>query len=933
VKTGQKIILPILVILFASFAVVTVASSTYASSSSKELINNQMQDTVNLVKTPIDLNTTVVATMTVEIEKKNLSLCKSFSELIASIDENLFLGGTADNITWMQEQAQLLSVDELYITDAQGIVIATNNIATMGYDFKSSPQSNVFLEGVNNPDFELIQESQPRGADGLLFQYIGVGRKDKPGIVQVGVSVSTINTLLDELSIDLFINDFTIGKSGGVIMFDSYGNVTGHSGEKTDLVYSSYKLYSKVRDITDEKKFIHYEDLYLLVANYAGYKIIIYLPYSELTALYIPQVLISVVVGILCIIISGFSIYWLVKHTLLNPAIELANEAKNLKAGMNLDEKKYDTNSEFKILSNSLNSMINTLDISQQTIQRLNLMEKDLKEKLSLEELITSISKKFITIDNIENKIKEAVGETSNFLKVSRMILSSVNNTNSEGIINFLWFADDKYRPKEKSDKTGGFIKKHFNTKFNSKHGVSILYCNDVSQDKDFDLFLELGVKSICMTPLYVNKVLWGVMSIEDCENARVWEESEKQFLMLLTSVFTSALQRDSVEKQKNEALRQAEQASAAKSDFLAKMSHEMRTPLNAIIGMTSIARDTDVTAKKDECITKIDYASKHLLGVINDILDMSKIEANKMSLFPVEFDFKEMLNRIDTIISVRIREKHQNFIVDIDENIPSLLFGDDQRLTQVIVNLLGNATKFTPEKGKIQLKAKLAKTNGDDVVIKFNIIDSGIGISKEQQEKLFHAFEQAENSTSRTYGGTGLGLVISKRIIELFDGNIKLESELNKGSNFEFTIALKKIEIKESVETEEVNTDFTGKRILLVEDVEINREIVMTLLSTTNMIIDPVENGLLAVETIRKNPELYDLIFMDLQMPVMDGFEATRNIRLIPGKPKTIPILAMTANVFKEDIEKCLAVGMNNHISKPIDIMIILKMLNKYLK
>ncbi|MDR0831654.1 MAG: response regulator, partial [Bacillales bacterium] len=386
-------------------------------------------------------------------------------------------------------------------------------------------------------------------------------------------------------------------------------------------------------------------------------------------------------------------------------------------------------------------------------------------------------------------------------------------------------------------------------------------------------------------------------------------------------------------EKQRNEALLQAKKYSAAKGDFLANMSHEMRTPLNAIIGMTTIAKGTTLIEKKDDCITKIDYASKHLLGVINDILDMSKIEANKMDLYPVDFNFAEMISKIQTIINVKIKEKNQKFIIDISEDIPKNMFGDDQRLTQTIVNLLSNACKFTAENGTVQLKATLLEKIDNQVKVNFEIIDSGIGISQEQQKKLFKAFEQAENSTSRTYGGTGLGLVISKTIVELFGGEISLTSEIGEGSNFNFYVCLESKESQKETEQTEINTDFSGKRVLLVEDVEINREIVTTLLSITNMIIDPVENGLLAVEMVKSNPDLYDIIFMDLQMPVMDGYEATRNIRAMSGKPSYLPIIAMTANVFKEDIEKCLAVGMNDHIGKPIDFNIILLKLNKYLK
>ncbi|MDR2543820.1 MAG: response regulator [Treponema sp.] len=520
-----------------------------------------------------------------------------------------------------------------------------------------------------------------------------------------------------------------------------------------------------------------------------------------------------------------------------------------------------------------------------------------------------------------------------------------------------------------------------------------------------------------------------------------------------------------------NAARKKSDLESKYKSAFLANMSHEIRTPMNTIIGMTNIGKSNSDIEHKDYCFSKIDDASHHLLGIINNILDMSKIEANKFDIISCDFNLEKMLQRVVNVINFRVDEKKLNFTVYIDRFIPKILEGDEQRIAQVITNLLGNAVKFTPENGSVHLDARLIDEQDDVCNIQFSVSDTGIGVSSSQKDRIFNSFEQAEKNTVRKYGGTGLGLSISKSIVELMGGKIWMLSEINKGSTFIFTVPLKRgiqqsselltanvnldnirilvvdddndvldyfkeisnefkihcsiatnaieaiqlieknedyhlyfidwkmpgidgIELSamikarseseksivimitsaewttiekeareagvnkfiskpvfpssiadivsetigidhrniESVKTD-INGMFLGRRILLVDDMEINRQIVAALLDPTQIEIDNAENGKEAIQMFLGAPGVYDLILMDIQMPEMDGYEATRYIRgLNLPQAKQIPIIAMTANVFREDIEKSRKAGMDNHLCKPLDNDDVIHMLSKYL-
>ena len=592
-----------------------------------------------------------------------------------------------------------------------------------------------------------------------------------------------------------------------------------------------------------------------------------------------------------------------------------------------------------------------------------------IETRMRQQEIMSDISGSFISREAMDKLIVDALGRMGKFMNVCRVLTAKMDEEGSGSQIIHTWLASDEWRPKSANSRIKELVRQAFPNSIPETGFLTALCCNNIDNEYSgrYREFVELDIKSFIWAPIYVDGNLWGLLSIEDCFNERQWTDSDVQLVGTVSSAISGAVARDIIDKARTDAMEQAFRNSEAKGYFLANMSHEMRTPMNAIIGMTAIGKTSKDINKKDYAFEKIEDASTHLLGVINDVLDMSKIEANKLELSDVTFNFNRMLQKVLSVISFRIDEKQQNFTSLVDENIPQFLLGDDQRLSQVITNLLSNAAKFTPDKGSIKLCAKHAGFNDGVHTIQIEVSDTGIGISKEQQERLFNSFEQAESNTSRKFGGTGLGLAISKRIVELMNGSIWIDSEPGKGATFAFTIQAKEGVPKESpdeIAKKHGVDDFSSYHVLLAEDIEINREILTTLLEPTRLNIDCAVNGKEAVDKYKANPAKYNLIFMDIHMPEVDGYEASRQIREFensPGfpvnnamkfsesvnnamkfaqqtskqlsrHPQGVPIIAMTANVFREDIEKCLAAGMDDHLSKPLDMEDVMEKLRSYL-
>jgi signal transduction histidine kinase/DNA-binding response OmpR family regulator len=713
-------------------------------------------------------------------------------------------------------------------------------------------------------------------------------------------------------------------------------------------------------------------------------------------------------------------------------------------------------------------------------ITNLKNEEEILKLRLDQQSLMSKLAESLVSDKDAESLIYDALETMGSYVQANRARMVALRDIPSISSQVIGWYQQEKYRRDKvlihqgKTDSGASINELEY---IYLTEGRTHIDCGDVLENPVFRPLYELaGIRAFLSAPVIVEQQFLGILLLEMCEDTREIQEYDIQMLVTLCTLISSVLKREQKKAELRLAKSRAEESTKAKSHFLANMSHEIRTPMNAILGMNEIARGSKDMDRIQYCLDRVNESAMHLLHIINDVLDMSKIEAGKLELSITDFTVEYMVKNVISLILLRAGEKKQQFVLRIDPDVPGAIVTDCQRLTQVLINLLTNAVKFTPEGGNISLlihnMTNQNESPPDFCLLEFEVIDTGIGISEEARLNLFQSFQQADNSISRRFGGTGLGLAISQSIVEMMNGTIQVDSALGEGSRFYFTIevpigsaagnveldpdvdwqqipmlvvdddptildyfkeitakhnlrcdtalsgpgalqllrqnpslyqvlfidwrmpgmdgmelidrirtefnekitiimisalewnrieqeaALKGVsyflskpilpsriweclnmcfavhdELRRDDHSPEETISFAGKTMLLVEDIEINREIIQTMLESSGLTIECAVNGQEAVELFHANPDKYDLIMMDIQMPVMDGFQAARLIRAErSANAATIPIVAMTANVFKEDVKRCQEAGMNDHLGKPVNQIEVIDKLKHYL-
>ncbi|MDR0300964.1 MAG: GAF domain-containing protein, partial [Treponema sp.] len=560
----------------------------------------------------------------------------------------------------------------------------------------------------------------------------------------------------------------------------------------------------------------------------------------------------------------------------------------------------------------------------QYDLRNTKKMERDIREqgellkiRLDQQKLISEISRGFISSGDSETYIREALAKLGRFHKVSLVYIFGIDYHHSNTYLAYHWVANNK-PPRTAEFDRFGMIKSFFPERLPSHTTTAVIYCDNVaaSHEEAFRPLLSVDVNAFIFAPLYIEGRLWGILSVEQCFTSRQWTSEERSFVAMIASTISGVIMRDIYNTKLKDALRKATVASQAKSEFLSNMSHEMRTPLNAITGMTTIGRNTKDMERKDYALDKIGDASTHLLGVINDVLDMSKIEANMMELSPVEFNFEKMLQKAVAVVNFRVEEKQQKFSVHIDKEIPKALIADSQRLVQVITNLLGNAVKFTPEEGSINLDTCFKGEENGVCTIQISVSDTGIGISAEQQTHLFQSFQQAETSTARKYGGTGLGLAISKSIVEMMGGEIWVESEPGKGAVFTFTVQAKRGTAKEKSGLLSPDVNWDNIRIMAVDD---DPDILMYFRDVSHgfgIVCETAISGEEALALVEQKGGCH-IYFVDWKMPGMDGIQLAQKIKArVSENSVVIMISAAEWNAIAEEAKKA---GVDRFLSKPL--------------
>jgi len=582
-------------------------------------------------------------------------------------------------------------------------------------------------------------------------------------------------------------------------------------------------------------------------------------------------------------------------------------------------------------------------------LRNRKILLNQLASKLELQKSITEISESFILYEDIDISINLALEKLGKNLDVSRMIVFRVNYENKNVCAVNQWYANDDV-PRAKVERFRNFTAEKSWFPFNLDENTQsfIASCSNTASDSKFSKIRSMDIASFIFSPLYVEGCLWGVVCAENCNLTHEWTEDERTFFATVSNIMSGAIMRNVYSTRLQQSLDKVVALSKSKDDFLSKVSHEIRTPMNAILGIAEIQLQNETVQQKKEALSIIHNSGKSLLHIVNDLLDLSKIEAKKMEIVPVKYDVASLINDTVQLYAARIEKKLIKFNLKVDENIPAELLGDELRIKQILNNILSNAFKYT-DAGEISMSvaAEKIKSQDGDIMLVFRISDTGQGMTEEQKSKIFDEYYRFNLVNNRMVSGTGLGMTIVQNLIIIMGGNISIESELNKGSTFTISLPQKIVNahvlgksVVENLQNFQVGSFLSARKqsitrnamsygsVLVVDDLESNLYVAKSFLEPYDLHIETAISGFEAIDKV-KNGKIYDVIFMDHMMPKMDGIEAVKIIRSMGYKH---PIVALTANAIVGQAEMFMENGFDAFISKPIDAKQLDAELNKFI-
>jgi PAS domain S-box-containing protein len=572
-----------------------------------------------------------------------------------------------------------------------------------------------------------------------------------------------------------------------------------------------------------------------------------------------------------------------------------------------------------------------------------------LASKLELQKSITEVSENFILHEDINVSINLVLEKLGKNLNVSRVLVFCVNYENKSVCAVNEWYANDNV-PRAKKERFENFTAEKSLFPFNlDEHSQRIVVlCQNVASEHKFSKFGAMDIVSFIFAPLYVEGCLWGVVCAENCALPHEWTEDERTFFATASNIMSGAIMRNIYLTRLQQSLDKVVALSKLKDDFLSRISHEIRTPMNAILGIAEMQLQNETIPQKKEALSIIHNSGKTLLHIINDLLDLSKIEAKKMEIVSVKYEIASLINDTVQLYAARMEKKLIRFNLEVDENIPAELFGDELRIKQVLNNILSNAFKYTAA-GEVSMSvaAEKIKDQNSDVMMIFRISDTGQGMTEEQKSKIFNEYYRFNLVNNRMIGGTGLGMTIVQNLVTLMGGSISIESEVDKGSVFTVSlpqkIASPKLlgkEIADNLQSfrmssfsqtkkDNVANDLSYGSVLIVDDLESNLYVAKGFLEPYGLSIETAISGFEAIDKI-KSGKIYDIVFMDHMMPKMDGIEA---VKIIRSMGYTYPIIALTANAIVGQAEIFLESGFDAFISKPINTTQLDAELNKFIR